>query len=94
MWGSLRLRKLVESSQPQYHFFAHHKERIKPTTIGNTKCYWLNDVNFDMEQKKRAFALEEGCMGILFWEDEFNHNFEIVNEAWTKGVNSENWWEL
>lgn len=92
-WGSTRLRRLVESNSPAYHFFAHHKNRIEPSCIGTTRCYWLNDVNFDRNAKSMAMPLEIGCMGILSWKDETNHDFEMVDGEWIRDVNSVNWWK-
>ena len=92
-FGSKQLRKLIEAVKPTYHFYAHHKDIIEPTTIGNTKCYWLNDVNFCRNSKTMKMPLEKGCMGILSWENDNKHSFEIVEEKWFDEVNFLNWWK-
>jgi Icc-related predicted phosphoesterase len=92
-WGSERLRTVIELCQPEYNFFAHHKEEIMPANIDKTKCHWLNDVNF-IRGNRMIWALEKGCMGILIWEDEDNHEFEIIDEPWMQKVDSLNWWTI
>lgn len=92
-FGSEQLRNLVKAVSPSYHFYAHHTNRIEPATIGNTKCYWLNDVNFCRKGKTLKMPLEKGCMGILSWENEHNHSFEIVENKWFDKVDFLNWWK-
>ena len=91
-WGSGRLREVVESCQPYYLFFAHHDDPISPASIGRTKCYWLSDVNFSKGDRGINSPVASGCMGILSWIDEDNHEFGIVEERWMEKVTFANWW--
>jgi hypothetical protein len=93
-WGSSYLRLVIEACQPQYHFFAHHTRKVMPNSIGNTKCFWLKDVNFFKMKKGINSPVEEDCMGILSWEDPSNHEFQFVNDKWMKKVTFSNWWKL
>lgn len=93
-WGSERIRQVIESSQPSFNFYAHHKEEIPPVSIGRTKCVWLNDVNFKRKKKGMTLPLEEGCMGILHGKSLGELSFDLVAEDWIRKIDSENWWTL
>jgi Icc-related predicted phosphoesterase len=87
-YGSNCVRRVIESCQPAYHFFAHHNDPIAPTSIGRTRCYWLNDVNF---QDSPGGQINPGCMGVLSWDDEAKHTFHVVEQSWLTQLTRHNW---
>jgi predicted phosphodiesterase len=91
--GSKALKDLVEKAKPKYIFFGHHSLMPRFSKLGETKCFWLDDVNFTHVDVGLSRPLKEGCMGILNWEDSENNYFQIVNDDWIKNLNSLNWWE-
>ncbi len=93
-WGSDRLRRVIDTCQPSYNFFAHHKDRIEPYNIENTKCFWLNDVNFSRKKKGINMPIEKGCMGVLSWNDKKKNEFKIIDDKWMEDVNFTNWWRI
>lgn len=93
-WGSQLLRDLVELNQPAYHFYAHHTSAIAPATIANTKCFWMNDVAFQGARRGKFGQVEPGCMGILSWRGENDHEFNLVSDDWFLGVTGDNWLHL
>lgn len=91
--GSPSIRRVVESRQPAYQFHAHHRKPTPDTTVGRTRCFWLNDVNFTRTKGKTAprGAVEPGCMGVLEWRSADEHSFHRVDEPWFKSVHANNW---
>ena len=94
--GSKLLRIVDEMCQPSYHFYAHHKNLIAADvadTIGNTQCFWLNDVTFKkQDQGMFPFGpLEQECMGILSWNSPTEHHFEVLHESWQSKITWSNW---
>lgn len=92
--GSQESRRLLEDTQPRYHFFAHHRGPIPPHVIGRSQCFWLNDVTFTRRGSGHSAPLNPGCMGILRWRGAEDHEFTILNEPWLAGVNGSNWLDL
>jgi len=90
-WGSVRLRQFVELSQPLYHFYGHHSRPIPAAECGRTRCFWLNDVCFRGHRENANKPLEEGCMGLLSWRNGEEHDFEVLDEPWLRGVTSASW---
>lgn len=94
-WGSSLLRELVERQQPRYHFFAHHRRRIPPATLGETHCFWHNDTNFQEEPSKRFTGPPEPyCMGILRWRSFWEHSFEFCHGPWFDRITGRSWEHL
>jgi len=94
LWGSQWLRDMVEISQPDYHFFAHHQNPVPYSAIGQTMCYWLNDVNFEKQRKGLNWPLVKDCMGILSWGGSSEHEFHVIDEDWMKKVTFMSWWKM
>jgi hypothetical protein len=90
-FGSDWLRDTIEQAQPVYHFYAHHRGPIAPERIGETQCYWLNDVNFKRSNNGALYRLESGCMGMLSWKNLNEHHFRIVDEPWLDKVFAKTW---
>lgn len=89
-WGSDLLRDLVETTQPLFFFFAHHKTPMEARTIGRTHCHWLNDVAFQFKDGRPKGQLEPGCMGILEW-GETEQTFDLIREPWFYGITTQSW---
>ena len=90
-WGSALIRNVIERVQPAYCFFGHHRQPIEPATIGQTKCYWHNDVNFERDRNRRYTGPPEPrCMGILSWTAG-HHDFQYVDEPWFRDLTGSNW---
>ena len=82
--GTQRLLDLIETIQPTYHFFSHHRMRVEPGILGNTRYFWLENVSFERATKGiYPFGpVNAGCMGILRWEDVSHHDVTIVSDTW------------
>ncbi len=89
--GSYRLEFVDQRNDPSYHFFAHHRRPIPQGKIGQTRCYWLNDVNFERRSRGRFGQLAPGCMGLLRWSDDTDHEFTVLDEPWMRSLTFENW---
>jgi predicted phosphodiesterase len=91
--GSELLSGLLRSSTALYHFYSHHEVPVPPATIGTTRSVWLAAVNFDRGFRggRLQGRVHPGCMGILRWSGREDHEFQIVDEPWIRGVTGVNW---
>jgi len=91
-WGSRLIRNVIESCQPAYNFFGHHRSAISPAIINHTGCFWFNDVNFQRVRSQRHIGpLEPRCMGILEWKNPSKHSLKIVDDPWFRALTGINW---
>jgi hypothetical protein len=92
--GSALLRSVDENCWPSYHFYGHHRNPIEPARIGQTQCFWLDDVGFEGHSQKPATLLNAGCFGILQWKNREEHSFSIVKDSWVSQVTAGSWSSL
>ncbi|MFT7641548.1 MAG: hypothetical protein ACI9G1_003299 [Pirellulaceae bacterium] len=91
-WGSRRLRRLVESTQPQDHFFAHHGNPLEKATISKTHCVWHNDTTFERVSGGLHYGcVHPGAMSILRWKNCDDHEHNVVTESWFRSVTGLSW---
>lgn len=91
-WGSVLIRDVIETCQPAYNFFGHHRSPIAPANIHRTQCIWFNDVNFQpVRSQKHLGPLEPGCMGILKWTDQEKHTLQVIDDRWFCALTGANW---
>jgi Icc-related predicted phosphoesterase len=91
-WGSRHLRSLINATQPCYHFFAHHGEKIERTSIGRTCCVWHNDTSFTRNsQNEPTGIVHPGAMSVLHWKDKDNHTLETIAAPWYNSITGTTW---
>lgn len=87
--GSRSIRQVIDRCQPAVHFYSHHHGPIQPATLGQTRSFWLSDVNF--AGRGAASSVNDGCMGILEWQSRDNFSFRIVDDQWFHAVRRSDW---
>ena len=90
-FGSEHLRFLVECEQPAYNFYAHYGEPIPAASVGQTQCFWLDDVAFQKKWHNGQKMINPSCMGILKWQNKREHKFKIMDENWFEELSEQNW---
>ncbi|MFT7639381.1 MAG: Icc-related predicted phosphoesterase [Pirellulaceae bacterium] len=92
LWGSQLLRKLIESTQPKYHFFAHHGKPLARSTIGKTNSVWHNDTSFERSSSGEPFGcVHPGAMSVLRWKSDDDHELVTISDPWFRSVTGLSW---
>ncbi len=89
--GMMEISAVLDRQAPSYHFFGHTGQPFEKSFDKNgvTACSKLSD--FEWEESDRGGHLKEGCLGILRWKDEADHEFEVFDAPWLKEYTPHTW---
>ena len=90
-FGSSLLAETLARSQPMYNFYGHYSQYIEPATVGRTRCYYHADVNFQIVGSEYIGPPEPNCMAVLRWNDRHDHEYQVVDAPWFRGVTGTTW---
>ena len=88
--GAQEITELIDHLQPTYAFCGDlHREGRELPRRNKTRAYLLNEVNFFKRRR-----LNEGCIGILEWQNPTNHHFNFLRtEKWFPDITRDNYRE-
>jgi Icc-related predicted phosphoesterase len=86
--GSQEILDIIQSAQPTFAFFGHHKGRGHQIEgdFGATRVYHLAG----MELRQSGHHAEEGSVGVLRW-DGTTGSFAYMEPAWLRSFTRSNW---
>ncbi len=86
--GCEAIARVIRYSRPQFAFFGHFRGKGKRVShdLGETQVFHMAGMEL---RRRRAFA-EEGCVGVLHWDDG-RSIFEYVDADWLLQFPREQW---
>jgi len=88
--GMLEIELILEQYKPRYHFFGHtgkaFDRRLDPN--GFSENIKLSDFEWQVSRGQR---LSNDCFGVLNWESEDEHRFDVVQEPWLREYTMHTW---
>lgn len=93
-YGLSEIRQVLATYQPAYHFYGHTGQplNIRPYTNNLTTACKLTDLYWDTSHPAKPLLL--GGMGILHWQNQQAHSFEVVDAAWWEEYTAYSWEHL
>ncbi len=89
--GMREISMVLDRHAPAYHFFGHTGRPFEKSidANGRTICSKLSD--FEWDETDRGGRLNDGCLGILRWQDAASHQFHVVDAPWIKEYTPHTW---
>jgi len=87
-YGMEEIRLILDIFKPEYHFHGHTEAEFNQQTDSNrhTQVIKLSDLHWN-----KSKAVEQGSMGILHWENDRKHQFEVISDNWFWEYTSQTW---
>lgn len=88
--GMPEIRQALNYYEPTYYFFGHvgHKALQYQDSNGVSAAYKLADLSWSRDSQQR---LGSQSLGILKWENQQEHSFEIFDVSWLSDYTIFNW---
>ncbi len=90
-YGMEEIRLILDIFTPTYHFHGHTEAHFNRQLDDNnhTQVIKLSDLH-----RLKDKSLETGAMGILKWQNQLTHSFEVVQHTWWNEYTSQSWEQL
>ncbi len=87
--GMQEIGKLLDKTQPAYHFFGHYggPPQVRTDSNGVTCSVKLADLHWERGNS----VLESGSMGLLRWQSRDQHTFTVLDAPWLKEYTAHTW---
>lgn len=87
-FGMQEIRECLDFHKPFYHFFGHTGHPYQAVTDENR---FTTSVKIAELEWQHNGTFPEGSLVLMRWNDPFDHEIEVVNDAWIKEYTVENW---